>query len=155
MFVHRVKLRNVLSYGPEAQELDLKPLNVLIGPNGAGKSNLIEVMGLLKAVPADLPKAIHENGGIDQWIWSGAPGATCAEVEVVVEGPDEGRPLRYRLELGTSGPGALRIEREGVELADRGGLEPGTFLDASGDQATVHATLGESADRMLGRDVAQ
>ena len=54
MFVHRIKLRNLLSFGPEGQELELKPLNVLIGPNGAGKSNLVEGIGLLKAVPGKL-----------------------------------------------------------------------------------------------------
>ena len=32
MFIHRIKLENVLSFGPEAQELELRPLNVLIGP---------------------------------------------------------------------------------------------------------------------------
>ncbi len=34
MFMHRIKLQNLLSFGPGAQELELKPLNVLIGPNG-------------------------------------------------------------------------------------------------------------------------
>ena len=41
MFMHRIKLENILSFGPDAQELELRPLNVLIGPNGSGKSNLI------------------------------------------------------------------------------------------------------------------
>ena len=45
MFMHRIRLENILSFGPDAQELELKPLNVLIGPNGSGKSNLIEVIG--------------------------------------------------------------------------------------------------------------
>ena len=49
MLLHRIKLKNVLSFGPDAPELELKPLNVLIGPNGSGKSNLIETIGLLKA----------------------------------------------------------------------------------------------------------
>ena len=48
MFMHSIKLENILSFGPDAQELELKPLNVLIGPNGSGKSNLIEVIGLLR-----------------------------------------------------------------------------------------------------------
>ena len=47
MLIHRIKLKNILSFGPDAQDLELKPLNVLIGPNGSGKSNLIEVIGLL------------------------------------------------------------------------------------------------------------
>ena len=51
MLIHRIKLKNILSFGPDGMELELKPLNVLIGPNGSGKSNLIEVMGLLQAAP--------------------------------------------------------------------------------------------------------
>ena len=42
MLIQRIKLQNLLSFGPDAQELELRPLNVLIGPNGSGKSNLIE-----------------------------------------------------------------------------------------------------------------
>ena len=49
MFMHRIKIESTLSFGPDAQELELKPLDVLIGPNGSGKSNLIEVIGLLSA----------------------------------------------------------------------------------------------------------
>ena len=63
MFMHRIKLANILSFGPDSQELELKPLNVLIGPNGSGKSNLIEVIGLLKAAPSDVLAPIREGGG--------------------------------------------------------------------------------------------
>ena len=45
MLLHRIKLENILSFGPDAQELELKPLNVLIGPNASGKSNLMEAGG--------------------------------------------------------------------------------------------------------------
>ena len=61
MFMHRIRLENILSFGPDAQELELKPLNVLIGPNGSGKSNLIEVIGLLKAAPSDVMAPIREG----------------------------------------------------------------------------------------------
>ena len=65
MLMHRIKLENILSFGPEAQVLELKPLNVLIGPNASGKSNLIEVIGLLRAVPNDITMPVRE-GGADQ-----------------------------------------------------------------------------------------
>ena len=45
--MHRIKLENILSFGPDGQELDLLPFNVLIGPNGSGKSNILEVIRLL------------------------------------------------------------------------------------------------------------
>ena len=96
MFMNRIKLRNILSFGPDAQELELKPLNVLIGPNGSGKSNLIEVIGLLQAAPRELVTPIVEGGGVADWIWQGEPKASSAEVEVATEGPND-QPLRYRL----------------------------------------------------------
>ena len=51
MFIEHIKLKNLLSFGPDTEALELRPLNVLIGPNGSGKSNLIEAIGLLKATP--------------------------------------------------------------------------------------------------------
>ena len=39
VFIRRIKLQNLLSFGPDTTDLELGPLNVLIGPNGSGKSN--------------------------------------------------------------------------------------------------------------------
>ena len=44
MFIHRIKLTNLLSFGSDMPELELKPLNVLIGPNGSGKSNFMRTI---------------------------------------------------------------------------------------------------------------
>ena len=63
MFIRRIKLKNLLSFGPDTEELELAPLNVLIGPNGSGKSNLIEAIGLLKATPRDLTAPIRVAEG--------------------------------------------------------------------------------------------
>ena len=51
-FLHAIRLRNMLSFGPDTPELPLEPLNVLIGPNASGKSNFIEALSLLAAAPA-------------------------------------------------------------------------------------------------------
>ena len=59
MLIRRIKLRNLLSFGPDVQDLELGPLNVLIGPNGSGKSNLIEALGLMQAAPTGPPKPIR------------------------------------------------------------------------------------------------
>ena len=67
----RIKVQNLLSFGPEGIDLELPALTVLIGPNGSGKSNLLEVVGLLKAAPQDLAIPVRENGGIRNWIWHG------------------------------------------------------------------------------------
>ena len=73
MFMHRITLRNILSFGPDAQELALKPLNVFIGPNGSGKSNLIDAIGLLQVASTDAAKRVRESGGVGDWIWRGEP----------------------------------------------------------------------------------
>ena len=103
MFMHSIKLENMLSFGPDTQELELEPLNVLIGPNGSGKSNLIEVIGLLRAAPRDVMAPIREGGGGGNWIWRGEPKATEACVEVGVRGPlylFEKQSLRYSISIG-------------------------------------------------------
>ncbi|MDD9996230.1 MAG: AAA family ATPase [Rhodospirillaceae bacterium] len=96
MFLHRIKLKNILSMGPSGQDLALKPLNVLIGPNGSGKSNLIEVIGLLQAAPENLHKTIREGGGVTNWVWRGDPRGTFAEIEVLVS-HESTSSIRYKL----------------------------------------------------------
>lgn len=67
-----IRLQNLLSYGANAEEVVLEPLNVLIGPNASGKSNLIEAIGLLRAAPKDIEPPIREGGGITEWVWKGS-----------------------------------------------------------------------------------
>ena len=86
MFMHRIRLQNILSFGPDVQELELAPLNVLIGPNGSGKSNLLEVIGLLQAAPTDLTAPIRQGGGGGSWQWYGEPTSKFqwSQIEVVI-----------------------------------------------------------------------
>jgi predicted ATPase len=94
MFLHSLKLNGLLSFGPDAEAVELRPLNVVIGPNGSGKSNLIEAIGLLKAAPKDLLRAIRA-GGSGAWIWQGDPTGTAALEAVADVGL--GHPLRHQL----------------------------------------------------------
>ena len=96
MLIHRIRLTDILSFGPGSPEVKLGPLNVLIGPNGSGKSNLIEAIGLLKAAPRDLHAPIREGGGVHDWIWRGDGMRGIAQVEVVLS-YGESRTLRYTL----------------------------------------------------------
>ena len=96
MLIHRIRLTNVLSFGPSSQELKLGPLNVVIGPNGSGKSNFIEAIGLLKAAPRDLHAPIRDGGGVRDWIWRGDTSRGIAQVEVVLSYGTNGT-LRYTL----------------------------------------------------------
>src|SRR5271168_2103103 len=83
-FLRSIQLRNLLSFGPETPELELKSLNVLIGPNGSGKSNLIDAISLLQAAPRDLTEPIRRGGGIAEWLWKGNA-VGLAELRAVVE----------------------------------------------------------------------
>ena len=103
MLIKTIRLRNLLSFGPDTPELEMRPLNVLIGPNGSGKSNFIEAVGLLQATPRDLAATIREGGGIGDWIWRGEPKASTARIEVLVENPKNQEGLYYRLVFGEKG----------------------------------------------------
>lgn len=78
--IEKLRLHNILSFGPEGIEVELQPLNVLIGPNASGKSNLIEAVGLLHAAPRDLAKPFREGGGIDEWLWKGGRSSRVADL---------------------------------------------------------------------------
>jgi predicted ATPase len=95
--IRTIQLSNFLSYGQNAEIIELEPLNVLIGPNCSGKSNLIEALGLLEATPKDLTAPIREGGGVSEWLFKGAKGTPVAEINVTVHCPDEFIPIRHRL----------------------------------------------------------
>ena len=151
MFMHSIKLENILSFGPDSQELELKPLNVLIGPNGSGKSNLIEVMGLLRAAPSDVLAPIREGGGGENWTWRGEPKASEARVEVVLGGPlfrSRGQPLRYSVNFDPNILGVFYLEENLKEddrtVRDEGGAE--RYLQRSGGKVVL-SYLDDSGGR--------
>ena len=97
-------LKNILSFGPDGQTLDLQPLNVLIGPNGSGKTNLIEVLNLIHVLPNKdyFSKFLSDAGGISEWIWKGEGGEPHLFIESEWENAT-GRPLHHALALGVEG----------------------------------------------------
>ena len=135
MLIHRIRLTDVLSFGPSSQELKLEPLNVVIGPNGSGKSNLIEAIGLLKAAPRDLHAPIREHGGVGDWIWRGGTMGGIAQIEVVLPyGPN--RQLRYTLAFREENH-RFRVNAEelGLETLDSGTSDP--YVTTHGTSARV------------------
>ena len=127
MLLERIQLKNLLSFGPDAEEFELRPLNVLIGPNGSGKSNLIEAIGLLQAAPTDLGAPTRAGRGVADWIWQGEPKAESARVEAVLN-PTGQQALRYGVEF------AERHERFTVideELAPADQTDPTTYFKKS------------------------
>ena len=141
MFMHRIKLKNILSFGPDAQDLELKPLNVLIGPNGSGKSNLIDAISLLKAAPSGLQKPIREGGGAGNWIWKGKRSETIAEMEVVISSSGN-KLLRYRLTFHEDNQ-RFRLHGESLcpESVDAG-PDPIPYFDSDAD--SVHLLIDDS-----------
>lgn len=99
MFLERIQLTNLLSFGPQAEELELGPLNVLIGANGSGKSNFIEAIGLLQAAPTDLAARVRVGRGVADWMWQGDAEADSAVIRTVVHPADQ-QALRYRVAFG-------------------------------------------------------
>lgn len=84
MLIHSIRVKNILSFGPESEMIELKPLNVIIGPNGSGKSNLIDVVSLLQSMPRELA---FPSGGIHDWLWKGAENTPTASIDTVLDNP--------------------------------------------------------------------
>ena len=102
MFIESIKLKNVLSFGPDTTELRLRPLNVFIGPNGSGKSNLIDIFDLIRSLPKDVGRPIRKGGGITNWIWRGQHTSDSLEVSATMANPKASEPsqLVYSLVIG-------------------------------------------------------
>jgi len=112
-----ITLRNILSFGPDTPELELRALNVLIGPNGSGKSNFLDCIGLLQSAPDKLANTVRTEGSVQAWLWKGSKHPT-AHVEAVVRPLDKNRPaLRHWFEFRES---ATRFElaEERIEAAE-------------------------------------
>ncbi len=139
MLIQRIKLNNLLSFGPDMESLDLKPLNVLIGPNGSGKSNLIEAVSLLQAAPRNLTDPIREGGGIRDWIWRGEPRASSAHIEAILERPFAPQALRYCLGFAEKGQRfELTSEWIGNEHPGPDHQKPYIYYELQGSRATLN-----------------
>ena len=163
MLLHRIKLENMLSFGPDAQELELKPLNVLIGPNASGKSNLIEVIGLLRAAPMDITAPVREGGGAEGWMWRGEREAKWPRMEVVIGPPPFFPPnsqlLSYSIAFGETVTGLIPLEEEvrAVDLSERSAGDSEHYLKRSPGKVVVsyRDERGERNQRELpAKDVA-
>lgn len=102
MLIKSLRIKNLLSFGPDTEPLPLAQLNVLIGPNGSGKSNFLEALSLLQAAPKDLSAPVKEVGGVRDWLWKGQAKAV-ASLEVLVENPRGKMALRHVLNFTEHG----------------------------------------------------
>jgi predicted ATPase len=85
--ISSIKLSNFLSFGNNANETDLRPVNVIIGANGSGKSNFLEAFDLLRNAPVDITKPIREGGGVSDWLYKGNKDSQNAYLEFTVNNP--------------------------------------------------------------------
>src|SRR5450759_1076933 len=159
-FLRTIKLRNILSFGPDTPELELQSLNVLICPNVAGKSNLSEAIGLLQSAPSNLLAPIRAGAGISEWLWKGSDGVPVAEIDATVSYPESKIPLRHVLKFTAVGQRAElvdeAIENEPRELTGVG-YSRGFFYKYSSGHPVLNvkkdsATGGGRKQRVLRRE---
>jgi len=156
-FIQSLKIKNLLSFGSEGVEVDLKPLNIIIGLNGAGKSNLIEAIGLLQAAPKSLADAIAGGGGVQKWLWKGTENPPIAEIEALVVNPEYYIPLRYQLSFEPYKENDFQIKKEYLEDAkvrDPNANRVYFYYRYEEGQPPVINVAGESQERHLKRDEA-
>ncbi len=101
--IHSLRLENFLSYGPQGMQIELEPLNIVIGPNASGKSNLIQAIELLRASPINITLPIIQGGGVDEWLFKGGREAPTAELQVVIDYPNELEKLIHTVSFVSRG----------------------------------------------------
>ncbi|MFP5237703.1 MAG: AAA family ATPase [Acidobacteriota bacterium] len=154
-FLKSIKPVNLLSFGPNTEEIELRPLNILIGPNGSGKSNLLEILRLLYLLPEKEPwSVILRTGGVDEWIWKGnnAPNTrSVIEAKVGWEVPRndkfQNEPCVYKYKIGLDKfQNSFRISSESLRMAKRADdyhLQNSEFI-RNGAAGELHLRIGSS-----------
>ena len=115
-FILTLRLRNLLSFGPDSLPIELGPLNVLIGPNGSGKSNVIEAIDLLRASATDLVAPISAGGGTEEWLWKGSDPRLMAMLYATIRPIDRRVPIRHSITFRSA---SQRFELFDETIADR------------------------------------
>lgn len=144
MLLRNLKVSGVLSFGTKGIDLEMRPLNVLIGANGSGKSNFIEILNLLRYMPARLESPIMSSGGISQWLYGGAGGFNIVppliKIEAVVERKKgQGMGLRHSIVITENGD-RIAVENESInnEAPIEGDSEPYWFYYMDSGKAMVN-----------------
>ena len=128
-FIKALTLKNLLSFGPEAEVITLRPLNVVIGPNGSGKSNLLAAINLLRHAPEKFAQPVRRGGGIQEWLWKGKEKYPIAEISVDMAFPplDEDDPTDcYEYQYSIS------FHEENASLVIQNETIDGKYIDYTG-----------------------
>jgi predicted ATPase len=148
-FLRSLRVRNLLSFGDRAAEIELCDLNVIIGPNGSGKSNLIEIIGLLRSTPKDFAAMVGESGGISEFLWKGKGSTTpVATLEVIASPLGVQRTIRYILSF-TRERSQLKIVDERIEneKPDKGHSRPYFYFNYNNGRPVLNLKGGERSLR--------
>jgi predicted ATPase len=154
----RIKLENLLSFGPSSEFLELENLNIFVGPNAAGKSNLIEALSLMRSTPvsatgnnADLRGVLRRGGGVNEWVWKGDK-HNSASINLVVKNPKGKHSLRHILSF-SGDPQGFHIVDERIENdePDAGESDPYFYYRFQHGQPVVN-TKGAKKERKLARE---
>ena len=152
--IHRIILKQLLSFDEQGIDLPLRPLNVLIGPNGSGKSNLIEALSLFKSAPGEIASTVRDGGGIGDWLWKGKKRAT-ASIEVVIENPipNAQQPLRHAISFTESSQRFVLVDERIEEEFPRSSTEsvPYFFYKFQNNRPVLNVQ-GQDAPRALERE---
>jgi predicted ATPase len=114
MFIQSLKLSDILSFH-NPDPLPLKPLNIFIGANASGKSNLIDCIGLLRALPGSVNNYINDRGGAESWVWRGRRGVGIPTIRAQLALGEES--LNYEI-VFTAVEQALAIQSEQLSIGD-------------------------------------
>jgi predicted ATPase len=125
-FLKSIRPVNLLSFGPNTEEIELRPLNILIGPNGCGKSNFVDMIGLLSRLPDKDPwSGVIQTGGAREWIWKGKKAGESISSLTVTSGDrgigsmfsgSELNPLFYSVSLRGSDGGFIVLGERFLEF---------------------------------------
>lgn len=170
-FLKSIHPLNLLSFGPDTKEIELRPLNILIGPNGGGKSNFIELLGLLSGLPNKDPwSTVIETGGPDEWVWKGANSGRVrpklslratgqlfprGESRDVLANLDPSnlteKPDSYSIELKNNDQGSFEVASECFGQEKRWEDDPilPPWLSRDGWTCTIHEVNPSSREDML------
>jgi predicted ATPase len=154
-FLKSIKPVNLLSFGPNTEEIELRPLNILIGPNGSGKSNFIEVLRLLHSLPDKEPwSVVLATGGASEWVWkrtANGSAISSLRADFYLGDPTQGHsisnPRRFDLTIALEQyQSSFRVHAETIGTADDEGLRNGLFswFERHGSQGGIHHRLRPS-----------
>jgi len=147
--INSIKLKNILSFGSEGQEIELQPLNVLIGPNASGKSNFIEVLRLMSYLPRDIGKPISDGGGIAEWLWKGGNPNPVAEIEMLFTAAQNRHSIRHNLKF-TGENYFAKIVHETIKIEGKDESEEEVYsYPNAGGQATLKPSPQQPSRRPL------